>query len=243
MLELQSISTYYGHIQALNDVSLKVNAGEIVSLIGGNGAGKTTLLNSISGLVPPRRGQVSLNGQNLTGRPAEAIVAAGVSQVPERRQVFGSLSVRDNLTLGAYLRLRRGESGAVKQDLDYVYSLFPRLKEREKQPAGTLSGGEQQMLAIGRGLMARPKMLLLDEPSLGLAPILVQEIFQIIQNLRSGGVTLLLVEQNARAALSISDRGYVLEAGRLVMSGAADELIANESVQRAYLGRVSEECT
>jgi branched-chain amino acid transport system ATP-binding protein len=216
-----------------------VNQAEVVSLIGGNGAGKTTLLNSISGIVSPRQGRMMLNSRDLTGQPAEAIVRAGISQVPERRQVFGSLSVRDNLTLGAYLRLRRGERLAVQQDLDHVYTLFPRLKERQSQPAGTLSGGEQQMLAIGRGLMARPQVLLLDEPSLGLAPILVHEIFQIIQNLRQTHHTsILVVEQNARAALSISDRGYVLEAGRVVLTGTSAELITNEEVQRAYLGRL-----
>jgi len=166
-------------------------------------------------------------------------VGQGISQVPERRQVFGSLSVYDNLLLGAYLRLRRGERQAVNQDIDYVYSLFPRLEERQKQAAGTLSGGEQQMLAMGRGLMARPKVLLMDEPSLGLAPILVQEIFQVTQQLREANTTILLVEQNARAALEISDRGYVLETGYVVLSGTAQELITNEEVQQAYLGRVS----
>jgi len=241
MLEIHNISTYYGNIQALRDVSLAVGAGEIVSLIGGNGAGKTTLLNSISGVVPPRQGAVLLDGQNITCLPSEAIVGQGVSQVPERRQVFGNMTVSDNLTLGAYRRLqKRGQRQAVKQDLDYVFSLFPRLKERQKQQAGTLSGGEQQMLAIGRGLMARPRVLLLDEPSLGLAPILVHEIFQIIQHLRENKTTILLVEQNARAALGISDRGYVLETGQVALSGTAKELIANEEVQQAYLGRGSE---
>ncbi|MBN1995237.1 MAG: ABC transporter ATP-binding protein [Anaerolineae bacterium] len=242
MLEIHNISTYYGHIRALHEVCLEVGDGEIVSLIGGNGAGKTTLLNSISGTVPPRQGAILMNGQNITCQPPETIVGSGISQVPERRQVFGNMSVRDNLTLGAYRRLqKRSERQAVKQDMEYVFSLFPRLKEREKQAAGTLSGGEQQMLAIGRGLMAQPKMLLLDEPSLGLAPILVQEIFQIIQHLRQNNhTTILLVEQNARAALGISDRGYVLETGRVVLSGTAEDLMANEEVQQAYLGRGSE---
>ncbi len=239
MLEVRGISTFYGHIHALKEVSLEVQAGEIVSLIGANGAGKTTLLNTISGIVPPRQGQIFLDGQDIARRPPEVIVGQGISQVPERRQVFGSLSVYDNLLLGAYLRLRRGERQAVNQDIDYVYSLFPRLEERQKQAAGTLSGGEQQMLAMGRGLMARPKVLLMDEPSLGLAPILVQEIFQVTQQLREANTTILLVEQNARAALEISDRGYVLETGYVVLSGTAQELITNEEVQQAYLGRVS----
>lgn len=237
MLEIRSISTFYGHIQALKEVSLEIRQGEIVSLIGANGAGKTTLLNSISGVVPPRRGKILLAEQDITRLPPETIVEVGISHVPERRQVFGSLTVCDNLLLGAYLRLRRGERQAVNQDIEYVFSLFPVLKERQNQLAGTLSGGEQQMLAMGRGLMARPKALLLDEPSLGLAPMLVQEIFQVIQQLREVNTTILLVEQNARAALDISDRGYVLETGQVVLSGTAEELILNEEVQRAYLGR------
>jgi branched-chain amino acid transport system ATP-binding protein len=242
MLEIQNISTFYGHIQALKEVSLEVDAGEIVSLIGANGAGKTTLLNSISGIVPAGQGRILLDGQDITCLSPEAIVGQGICQVPERRQVFGSLTVQDNLTLGAYVRLRRREGRAVNQDIDYVFSLFPILKDRQKQLAGTLSGGEQQMLAIGRGLMARPKVLLLDEPSLGLAPILVYEIFQIIQHLREANTTILLVEQNARAALGIAGRGYVLEAGQMVLSGTAQELIANKEVQQAYLGRIEDEC-
>jgi branched-chain amino acid transport system ATP-binding protein len=242
MLEIQNISTFYGHIQALKEVSLEVDAGEIVSLIGANGAGKTTLLNSISGIVPAGQGQIFLDGQDITCLSPEGIVGQGICQVPERRQVFGTLTVQDNLTLGAYVRLRRRERGAVNQDIDYVFSLFPILKDRQKQLAGTLSGGEQQMLAIGRGLMARPKVLLLDEPSLGLAPILVHEIFQVIQHLREANTTILLVEQNARAALGIADRGYVLEAGQMVLSGTAQELIANKEVQQAYLGRTEDEC-
>lgn len=239
MLEVRGISTFYGHIHALKEVSLEVQAGEIVSLIGANGAGKTTLLNSISGIVPPSQGQILLDGQDIARWSPEAIVGQGISQVPERRQVFGSLSVHDNLLLGAYLRLRKGERKAVNQDIEYVYGLFPRLEERQKQAAGTLSGGEQQMLAMGRGLMARPKVLLMDEPSLGLAPILVQETFRVTQQLREANTTILLVEQNARAALEISDRGYVLETGYVVLSGTAQELITNEEVQQAYLGRAS----
>jgi len=236
MLEIKKISTFYGHVEALTDVSLEVQAGEIVSLVGANGAGKTTLLHSISGIVPPRHGQIFLDGENITDLSAERIVACGISQVPERRQVFGDLSVRDNLTLGAYLRLRRREKSAVARDIERICSLFPILKERQKQMAGTLSGGEQQMLAMGRGLMARPRVLLLDEPSLGLAPLLVQEIFHVIQQLRAEGTTILLVEQNARAALAISDRAYVLETGEVVMAGLAKDMMVNEDVQKAYLG-------
>jgi branched-chain amino acid transport system ATP-binding protein len=237
MLEVSNVSTFYGNIQALRDVSLEVDAGEIVSLIGANGAGKTTLLNSISGIVSPRHGRITLDGQETTGLQTESIVGLGISQVPERRQVFGDLSVRDNLILGAYLRLRRGERPGVDQDVERVFELFPILRERHNQHAGTLSGGEQQMLAIARGLMAQPKVLLLDEPSLGLAPLLVQEIFNVLGNLRQSGTTILLVEQNARAALEISDRAYVLETGFVVLSGAAQDLIMNEEVQKAYLGR------
>lgn len=237
MLEVREIFTYYGHIQALKGVSLEVQEGEIVSLIGANGAGKSTLLNSISGILTPREGKICLGGQEITHLAPEAIVSLGVSQVPERRQIFSTLTVPDNLLLGAYLRLRRGEKPSVLEDMEYVYSLFPVLQERQKQLAGTLSGGEQQMLAIGRGLMARPRMLLLDEPSLGLAPLLVKEIFQVLFRLKSEGTTILLVEQNARAALEISDRAYVLETGRVVLHGTPLELIANEDVQKAYLGR------
>ena len=236
MLEVKGISTFYKYIQALHDVSLVVNEGEIVSLVGANGAGKTTLLNSISGIVPPREGQITLAGQETMGLSAEEIVGLGISQVPEQRQIFGDLTVYDNLLLGAYLRLRRREKTAVKQDIERMFTLFPILKERRKQHAGTLSGGEQQMLAIARGLMARPKVLLLDEPSLGLAPLLVLEIFDVLCRLREEGTTILLVEQNARAALEISDRAYVLETGHIVLSGDAQELIANEEVQKAYLG-------
>jgi branched-chain amino acid transport system ATP-binding protein len=237
MLEIRAISTFYGYIQALRDVTLEVHEGEIISLIGANGAGKSTLLNSISGIVHPRSGEIILDSREITNLTPESIVALGVSQVPERRQVFSTLTVPDNLLLGAYLRLRKGERRPVQEDLDYIYSLFPVLKNREKQLAGTLSGGEQQMLAIGRGLMARPKVLLLDEPSLGLAPLLVKEIFQVLHRLRSQGTTILLVEQNARSALEISDRAYVLETGKVVLQGTPEELIANEEVQKAYLGR------
>lgn len=239
MLELRDVSTFYGHIQALHSISLEVQEGEIVSLIGANGAGKSTLLNTISGIVPARSGEIILDGVNIAHQAAESIVGLGISQVPERRQVFGELAVRDNLRLGAYIRLRKGKNAEVKRDLAAMYEMFPILEQRQNQLAGTLSGGEQQMLAIGRGLMARPRVLLLDEPSLGLAPLLVKEIFQVIQRLRSEGTTILLVEQNARAALAISDRAYVLETGEIVMSGSAQELIADEEVQSAYLGRAT----
>ncbi len=237
MLEIRNVSTYYGHIQALHGVSLKVETGEIVSLIGANGAGKSTLLNTISGIVSARSGEILLDGKNIAHLAAEKIVGLGISQVPERRQVFGELAVRDNLRLGAYLRLRKRQNPEVRGDLEAIYEMFPILEQRQNQLAGTLSGGEQQMLAIGRGLMARPRVLLLDEPSLGLAPLLVKEIFRVLQRLRDEGTTLLLVEQNARAALAISDRAYVLETGEIVMSGVARELIADDDVQSAYLGR------
>lgn len=238
MLEIVKISTYYGYVQALKEVSIEVRDGEIVSIIGANGAGKSTLLNSITAIVPPRSGQILLDGKDITRLPVEAIVGMGISQVPERRQIFSTLSVYDNLFLGAYLRLRKGKKREVSDDLEYVFNLFPILRERRGQLAGTLSGGEQQMVAIGRGLMARPKALLLDEPSLGLAPLLVKEIFRVLLQLRQEGTTILLVEQNARAALELSDRAYVLETGRIELSGASKELISNEEVKKAYLGRV-----
>jgi len=239
MLEVRKISTFYGHIQALREVTLEVHQGEIVSLIGANGAGKSTLLNSISGIVNPRNGSILLEGKEIAHRAAESIVGLGITQIPERRQIFGTLTIPENLLLGAYLRLRRKERKAVQADMEYVYNLFPVLNQRRSQLAGTLSGGEQQMLAIGRGLMARPKLLLLDEPSLGLAPLIVEEIFRVILRLRQEGTTVLLVEQNARSALEISDRAYVLETGCISLQGSPKELIANEEVQKAYLGRRS----
>jgi branched-chain amino acid transport system ATP-binding protein len=237
LLEVCEASTYYGRIRALDQVSLTVAEGEIVCLIGANGAGKTTLLNTISGMAPARQGEVVLGGKPITKLPAEQIVGLGISHVPERRQVFGSLTVLENLTLGAYSRARRDGQTAIKQDIEEVFTFFPALKPRSRQLAGTLSGGEQQMLAVGRGLMARPKLMLLDEPSLGLAPLIVQEIFHILAELRRKGTTILLVEQNARAALRVADRGYVLENGRVVLSGTAGELARNENLQQAYLGR------
>src|SRR5574337_296297 len=237
MLRVNEVSTYYGRIRALDRVSIEVHAREIVCLIGANGAGKTTLLNTISGVAPARSGEVIFDGQPITRLPAEGIVRLGLSHVPERRQVFGSLTVLENLTLGAYSRARRDGRAAIQKDTAHVFSLFPILEQRRRQLAGTLSGGEQQMLAVARGLMARPRLMLLDEPSLGLAPLIVQEIFRIICELRQGGTTILLVEQNARAALRVADRGYVLETGRVVMSGTPTELAKNEQLQHAYLGR------
>lgn len=237
LLEVCEASTFYGHIRALDGVSLEVSAGEIVVLIGANGAGKTTLLNTISGMTPACRGAVIFDGRAITGLPAERIVGLGLSHVPERRQVFGSLSVRDHLILGAYSRARRDRLATIQQDIERMFALFPILQARHQQLAGTLSGGEQQMLAVARGLMARPKLLLLDEPSLGLAPLVVQEIFRILSELRRSGVTILLVEQNARAALHIADRGYVLANGRVVLSGDPAQLAGDEQLQRAYLGR------
>ena len=237
MLEIRGVSTYYGRIRALEQVSLEVAEGEIVCLIGANGAGKTTLLSTISGMVPAACGEIVFAGRPITRLAPEQIVRLGISHVPERRQVFGSLSVADNLLLGAYCRSREDHGAGVRKDMQAVFDLFPAIRDRQRQRAGTLSGGEQQMLAVGRGLMARPRLMLLDEPSLGLAPLIVQEIFRIIAELRREGTTILLVEQNARAALRVADRGYVLENGRTVMSGTASELASDEGLRRAYLGR------
>jgi branched-chain amino acid transport system ATP-binding protein len=239
MLKLDSVNASYGRIQALRDVSLEVNKDEIVAVIGPNGAGKTTLLNTISGVVPARSGQIAFEGNPITNLSPERIVRHGISQVPERRQVFATMSVMDNLVLGAYHRYGQDGKGAIKQDLEFVFDIFPRLKDRAKQAAGTLSGGEQQMLALGRGWMARPKLLLLDEPSLGLAPLLVREIFRVSAELRDHGTTILIVEQNARAALELADRAYVMEAGRVVIGGKASKLACDERVQTAYLGRAA----
>jgi len=239
MLRLDDVNTYYGRIQALRGASLEVGEGEIVAVIGSNGAGKTTLMNTISGIVAAQSGRISFDGHSIASLSAERIVQLGISQVPERRQVFSTMSVLDNLILGAYHRYRRDGKSLVEQDLDYVFEIFPRLKDRAKQRAGTLSGGEQQMLALGRGWMARPKLLLMDEPSLGLAPLLVKEIFRVSGDLRDRGTTILLVEQNARAALELSDRAYVMESGQVILEGPSSELAADERVQRAYLGKIS----
>jgi len=237
VLVLKTAVTYYGSVQALKGISLHINEGEIVALIGANGAGKTTTLRSISGLLVPRRGTITFAGRSIVGKPPEAIVRAGISQVPEGRQVFGPLSVKDNLLLGAYHLSWREKRARLHEDFERIYSLFPVLRERANQAAGTLSGGEQQMLAIGRALMSRPRLLLLDEPSLGLAPRAARTIFDAIPEFRDQGLTVLLVEQNARAALQIADRAYVLETGSVVMEGSAQELLNQREVQRAYLGR------
>jgi branched-chain amino acid transport system ATP-binding protein len=243
MLRLKNINTYYGKVHALKNVSLHLAEGEIVTLIGANGAGKTTILNTISGVTPASVGEVLLNKQTVTALPPDQVVKLGISQVPEGRQVFKQLSVADNLELGAYLRYRSREAkSAIHRDMGQVYALFPRLEERRKQLAGTMSGGEQQMLAIGRALMANPKLLLLDEPSMGLAPLVVQEIFRVLEQLRrENGTTILLVEQNAKAALKLADRGYVLETGKVILEGPADELMENAEVKRAYLGKDKKE--
>ncbi len=243
MLRIKNINTFYGQVHAIKNISLHLAEGEVVTLIGANGAGKTTLLNSLSGIVPPKSGQILFNNTEINHLAPHSIVRQGVSQVPEGRQVFKPLSVEDNLELGAYLHYRiRGGKSETKKDMEMVFELFPILRQRRKQLAGTLSGGEQQMLAIGRALMAKPRLLLLDEPSMGLAPMIVQEILKVIANLsREKKTTVLLVEQNARAALKIAHRGYVLETGRLILEGTADELLENKDVQRAYLGRDKKE--
>ncbi len=233
MLQVNDLSTYYGQIRALELVTLTVKPGEIVTVIGANGAGKTTLLNSICGILKSRHGEVSFDRQPISGMSAEAIVRRGLSHVPERRQVFSTMTVLDNLLLGAYQRHDR----EVEKDIQQAFELFPILDRRQKQAAGTLSGGEQQMLAIARGMMSRPKLLMLDEPSVGLAPLMVREIMRIVVDLRSRGTTILLIEQNAKAALHVADRGYVIETGRIVLEGTAAELMADEGVQKAYLGK------
>jgi branched-chain amino acid transport system ATP-binding protein len=231
MLEIDDMHTYYGNIHAIKGISLTVEQGEIVTLIGSNGAGKSTTLRTISGLVPMRGGDIKLNGSSLKGVPAHDIAAMGVAQSPEGRRVFPRMSVLENLEMGAFAR------GAVEQsDLDRVFDLFPRLKERIDQKAGTMSGGEQQMLAIGRALMAHPKLLLLDEPSMGLAPILIEKIFEVVQEINKQGTTVLLVEQNALMALAIADRGYVLQTGEIVLADTGAALLKNERVRKAYLG-------
>jgi branched-chain amino acid transport system ATP-binding protein len=232
MLEVENLHVYYGEIHALKGVTLSVAKGEIVTLLGNNGAGKTTTLRTLSGLLPARAGEVTLEGETLLGVPPHAIVLRGIAHVPEGRRIFNRLTVFENLEMGAYARA----DGGIGQDLERVFALFPRLKERRTQVAGTLSGGEQQMLAIARALMAAPRILLLDEPSMGLAPVLVEQIFETIQGINRQGTTLLLVEQNAAMALSIAHRGYVLETGAIVLSGTAADLQGDPEVRRAYLG-------
>jgi branched-chain amino acid transport system ATP-binding protein len=233
MLELNDVHTYYGNIHALKGVSLYVDEGEIVTLIGGNGAGKTTTLNTISGLLKPRQGTISLEGKRIDTVLPHKIVEMGISQAPEGRRIFARLTVRENLEMGAFTRT---DVEGIQEDMDRVFRLFPVLKERVKQPGGTLSGGEQQMLAIGRALMAHPKVMLMDEPSMGLAPMLVEAIFQTIRDLNEQGTTILLVEQNALAALSVADRGYVMETGILTLTGTGQELLNDPRVKAAYLG-------
>ena len=233
MLKVENLSVHYGMIQAVRDVSFEVNEGEVVSLIGANGAGKTTILRTLSGLVRPSSGKIEIIGKENQKKQAQKIVAGGLSQVPEGRHVFPGLTVMENLEMGAFLKKNREENQA---NLKKFFSRFPRLEERKNQDAATLSGGEQQMLAMGRALMSTPKLLLLDEPSMGLAPIFIQEIFDIIQDIQKQGTTVLLIEQNANKALAISDRGYVLETGKIVLSGTGKELASSEEVRKAYLG-------
>lgn len=235
MLKVKDLETYHGRIQVLKGVSLDVHKGEIVTLIGANGAGKSTLLGTLAGLYPSAKGQVFLDGEMVNHLPAEKIVSKGISLVPEGREVFDALSVMDNLTLGSYHRYEKAKP-QLEKELEQIFTLFPALRGKEKQLAGTLSGGEQQMLAIGRGLMAQPKVLLLDEPSVGLAPLIVKEIFNILMDLKKQGTTILLVEQNAKAALKLADRAYVMERGQIFLSGRASELLEDQRVQSAYLG-------
>ncbi len=232
MLKVENINVYYGAIHAVKDVSFEVNEGEIVTLIGANGAGKTTTLQTVSGLLHAQSGTITFHDEVINGVPAHKLVSKGLAQVPEGRRVFLQMSVEENLEMGAFTR----PNGEVDDSLAQVYEQFPRLKERRKQIAGTLSGGEQQMLAMGRALMSKPKLLMLDEPSMGLAPILVEQIFEIIQSLHKAGTTILLVEQNAQMALSVADRGYVLETGKIVITGTGKDLLEDESVKKAYLG-------
>ncbi len=232
LLAVEHINVYYGAIHAIKDVSFQVTEGEIVTLIGANGAGKSTILNTVAGLLHPRGGQITFNSRSIAGMPASRIVSYGMALCPEGRRIFQQMTVRENLEMGGYTR----PGGEIDASLADVFMRFPRLREREKQIAGTLSGGEQQMLAMGRALMSKPKLLMLDEPSMGLAPILVEQIFDIIQELHTAGTTILLVEQNASMALSVADYAYVLETGRIVMSGRAQELLHDDAVQKAYLG-------
>ena len=233
MLELRHIHTYYGNIRAVRGISLTVNAGEMVCLIGANGAGKSTTLMTVSGIHTPVDGSIHFEGKDITQTSAEDRVALGISQVPEGRLIFSDMTVLENLELGAY---KRNDKDGIREDLDKIFQFFPVLKERQKQRGGSLSGGEQQMLAIGRALMSHPRLLLLDEPSLGLAPLIVKQIFEIIEQINTDGTTVLLVEQNAQIALQVTDRGYVMETGEITIEGTSDDLLADERVQQAYLG-------
>lgn len=233
MLEIKDLCVNYGVIKALKGISFEVNEGEVIALIGANGAGKTTTLHTLTGLLSAKSGSIVLDGKDITKTPAHKIVKMGIAHVPEGRRIFQNLSVLDNIRLGAFIRK---DKDGIAEDIEMVYKLFPRLEERKSQIAGTLSGGEQQMLAMGRALMSKPRIVVMDEPSMGLSPILVSEIFDIIESIRKQGTTVLLVEQNAKKALSISDRAYVLETGKIVLSGKASDLINDESVKKAYLG-------
>jgi branched-chain amino acid transport system ATP-binding protein len=235
LLEIEDMHSYYGHIHALQGISLTVDEGEVVTLIGSNGAGKTTTLRSIHGILPPREGRIIFDGEEIQGTPAHELIGKGIAQSPEGRKIFFRMTVLENLEMGAYHRNDRSE---IQQDMERVFELFPRLKERTKQEAGTMSGGEQQMLAIGRALMSRPRLLLLDEPSMGLAPVLVERIFETIREINQQGTTILLVEQNANVALEIATRGYVLETGHIVISASAEELREDPTVREAYLGEI-----
>ena len=236
MLKVTDLVVSYGGIEALKGISFEVDQGQIVTLIGANGAGKSTTLRTISGLVPPKDGRIYFEGRDITDFNTQKIVETGIAMVPEGRRVFANLTVLENLRIGAYLRKDKEE---IEEDINYVYDLFPRLKERSWQLAGTLSGGEQQMLAVGRAVMTRPKLIMMDEPSLGLAPLVVKDIFKIIQTLKSTGMTVLLIEQNANAALHACDYAYVMETGRITTSGTGEELLASEAIQEAYLGKTS----
>jgi len=235
LLEVENVHSYYGHIHALRGISLTVEEGEVVTLIGSNGAGKTTTLRSIHGILPPKEGRIVFRGEEIQEVPAHDMISKGIAQSPEGRKIFSRMTVLENLEMGAYHRTDRAE---IREDMDRVYDLFPRLKERTNQEAGTMSGGEQQMLAIGRALMSRPKLLLLDEPSMGLAPVLVERIFQVIEEINNQGTTILLVEQNANVALEIAARGYVLETGEIVNASSAEELRQDPKVREAYLGEI-----
>ena len=235
LLELDNVHSYYGHIQALRGISLTVEEGEVVTLIGSNGAGKTTTLRSIHGVLPPREGKILFAGEEIQGLPAHDMISKGISQSPEGRKIFRRMTVRENLEMGAY---HRNDNTSVREDMERVFELFPRLQERVKQEAGTMSGGEQQMLAIGRAIMSRPRLLLLDEPSMGLAPVLVERIFDTIQEINKQGTTILLVEQNANVALEIATRGYVLETGSIVNTASAEKLREDPKVREAYLGEI-----
>jgi len=236
MLRLENLSAYYGSIAALKGISIGVPKGEVVSIIGANGAGKSTLLKAISGLIKNQQGRVLYKGEDISGLPANKIVALGISQVPEGRQIFAHLTVQDNIDLGAYLYYKRRNRREIQERIDHIFKLFPILKRRSKQIAGTLSGGEQQMLAISRAMMGRPELLLLDEPSMGLAPLIVREIFSVIKQLNESGTTILLVEQNAKAALNVADHAFVIETGEIVLEGLARDLMDNPKVKEAYLG-------